>query len=230
MNVRNARWYKKWWGILVISIISIFLSSLFLFGIYIITLANNIKQSAANSEGRIADAATLKKIEGTRANYFFGAENPRLIIVEFGDYACPYCQKSFPNIREIGLKYQDKVKIIYRDYPVLADYSINLALAARCAGEQGLFWNMHDKLFLNQGISTTEEISTLAEQIGVNKSRFAACFDSQKYYANIAQDISDASALGITGTPTWFVGGQKLEGDIPRDLFFFIIDGLLAEL
>ncbi len=168
-------------------------------------------------------------ILGNENNYSLGSDNAKLTIVEFADFACPYCKKSFPKIREISLKYNKDIKYIFRDLPIISEHSANLALGARCAGEQGLFWPMHDRLFMDQGIKEDAEIWLAAKQSGVDTSKFEACYDTQKYLPQIKKDFSDAQALGIDhiGTPVWFVNGQQVSGDIPEDVFNKIIEDIL---
>lgn len=158
---------------------------------------------------------TKALIEGNN-NYSFGTENPQVTIVEFSDFACPFCLASFPALREISVKYQDKVKIIFRDWPG-HEFSINLALSAYCAGEQGKFWEMHDKLFQNQSEtfgSDKNQLAILAQQLGIYNQQFQTCFDSQKYLPHIRDNFADAQQLNVQGTPTWFINGKKVEGQL----------------
>ncbi len=168
-------------------------------------------------------------ILGNENNYSLGTEYPKITIVEFADFSCHYCKKSFPKIREISLKYNKDIKYIFRDLPIVSAHSTSLALAARCAGEQGLFWPMHDRLFIKQGIKEKTEILLAAKQSGVNIDKFKTCFDSQKYLPQIKKDYSDAKTLNIDhiGTPIWFINGQQIEGDIPEDVFIKFIDNIL---
>lgn len=154
-------------------------------------------------------------IEG-KNNYSLGDSEPQVTIVEFSDFACPFCLASFPALREISVKYQDKVKVIFRDWPG-HDYSLSLAQAAYCAGEQGKFWEMHDKLFQNQSDtfgSDKNQLAILAQQLGIYNAQFQACFDSQKYLPQIRANYVDSQTLGVTGTPTWFINGRKVEGQL----------------
>jgi protein-disulfide isomerase len=177
------------------------------------------------------DLPNTELIMGDGTNYTLGANTPKVTFVEFADFSCPYCKKSFSKIREISIKYPDTVKFIFRDLPIVHDYSPSLALAARCAGEQGLFWTMHDRLFIDQGIDEKSEIYLSAEKSGVEMKKFEDCFATEKYLPQIKKDYSDAQALGIDkqGTPVWFINGTKIAGDIPEEAFTKIIEMVLAE-
>ena len=156
-----------------------------------------------------------KLIEGEN-NPSFGTTSPAVTIVEFSDFACPFCKASFPALREISLKHQDQVKIIFRDWPG-HNFSVPLALAAHCANEQGKFWEMHDKLFQNQSDtfgSDKNQLALLAQQLGMYNEQFQQCFDSQKYIPLIRQNFTDSETLGVAGTPTWFINGEKIEGQL----------------
>ncbi len=221
-------WYKKWWGVLIIIILSFILIFLVAFGFYVYNIVkttyNNSyidKISPINAE---LDEKKRVLIEGP--GNWLGSKNPKITIVEFSDFACPYSKNSFPKIREISLKYKNDIKFIYRDMP-LRENSVDLAIVARCAGEQGLFWPMHDKLFQNQGVSASDDLLELAKQIGAEKNKLKNCFETKKYLAQIQKDFSDGETLEIKGTPTWFINGNKMEGDIPMKVWEEIIGKLL---
>lgn len=220
-------WHKKWWAIILFIITTLILILMIASGFYIADEVKRIKNSGLGSQQKLFNSIEYTKeiqkaVEGEN-NYWTGAANPKITIVEFADFSCGYCKNSFTKIREISLKYKKDVKIIFRDYPAY-EHSLDLAMAARCAGEQGLFWLMHDKLFQNQGISEQEQLSALANQIGADVSRFNNCFANKKYLPNIQKDFADAEKLEITGTPTWFINGQKIAGDIPYELFMEIVE------
>lgn len=160
-------------------------------------------------------------------NYWIGSANPKVTIIEFGDFSCPYCKDSFSKVREMGIKYKDDIKIIYKDYPIISEHSLDLAMAGRCAGEQDMFWPMHDKLFLNQGVSTKQELIELANQIGLDKVKFIICLNSQKYLNEIEKDIEIGKKLEMKGTPAWIINGQKIQGSIPHDMFTQLIESLI---
>lgn len=167
-------------------------------------------------------------IEG-QGNYALGAARPLVTIVEFGDFACSYCQASYSVIRELSLEYPDDLKIVWRDRPAF-DYSLNLAQAAYCAGEQDKFWPMHDKLFMHQSSalgSSAQDIVTLAQQIGVNTTAFSQCLVASRYLEQIKANYLAAEALEVTGTPTWFVNGQKIEGHLSKSDWEVLLNKLM---
>jgi protein-disulfide isomerase len=168
----------------------------------------------------------------TENDYWLGTSTPRVTIVEFSDFACPYCRNSYTTIREIGIKYGNSVKIILKDFPI-HENSLDLAMAARCAGGQknsakgGLFWAMHDKLFSLQGQFSTSSLPDLAVSIGADANLFKNCLDSRKYLADIQKDYLDGESLGLKGTPTFFFNGYRIDGEIPKDQFEKIINQFL---
>jgi len=221
---------KKWLKVLLLFFLLIVMSLSFAFGFLVLKISKESDALSANiqeKEKKYANENYENKtlIEGA-GNYWTGATNPKIIIVEFADYSCPKCKSSYPTIKQILNKYGNLVKLIYRDYPVISDSSMDLAHAARCAGEQGLYWQMHDKLFENQPIADTETIKKLAEQIGANMIQFNDCAAKSKYLVAIQKNFADATTLNVAGTPTWYINGHRIEGDIPLAAFEEIISKL----
>jgi len=227
MEYSRKPWYKTWWGVSLIIFLTIVLIFLVAAGFYLYSSIKIIKNSSGlKLSGKIYPAAEGSLLAGQAGHYWLGSTKAPITIVEFGDFACPVCEKAFPTIREISLKYKNDIKFIWRDYPVVQDYSALLALGGRCAGEQGLFWPMHDKLFQNQTVSTADQLNELANQIGADTVRFNDCLTKQKYLPQIQKDLTDGQTFGNAGTPTWFINGYKVEGDIPYDVFVKIIEEL----
>ncbi|MDO8462674.1 MAG: DsbA family protein [bacterium] len=170
----------------------------------------------------------------TAAHPSFGnAEDPKLVIVEFSDFQCPYCRQAYPVIREAMTMYQDRVLHVYRDFPVdeLHPHARRAAAAARCANEQGKFWPYHDQLFLRQDAIDEAFLSTLAEQVGLDRIVFTQCLETGRYAGAVQQDVEDGLRLGVRGTPTWFfipdgdiTRAQKVEGAFSRDTLLRILE------
>lgn len=223
------KWYKKWWGIFLIIFLTIIAALIVALGFYIFDIVKKMENEDFYNKNFLNQLQNSKKYEiEEKNNYWLGTAKPKVTIVEFADFNCPLCKNSFPKIREISLKYKNDVKIIYRDFP-LYENSLDLALAARCAGEQGLFWLMHDKFFQNQGNFDLNQLPDLANQIGADINKFNDCLAQKKYLKDVQIDYSDALSLEVKGTPTWFINGYKISGDIPYDLFIQIIEKLIND-
>ncbi len=218
-------WYKKWWGKLILVALFIVVSLLIAALFYIIHKVNEIKNSDLDAATSARIENIRKRAEGDGNDYWLGSPEARIVIVEFGDFACPFCRQSSSKIRQLAIKYKNDVKIIFRDFP-LHENSMDLAIAARCAGEQNLFWLMHDQLFKNQGVSSKADLVGLAREIGADTEKFSVCFDDKKYAAQIQKDFSDGQDLGVTGTPTWFINGYQTQGDMPEATWENIINRL----
>jgi protein-disulfide isomerase len=163
---------------------------------------------------------------------YFGTKDPVLTIVEFGNFACHYSQEVSPTARAMMLKYKDKIKFIYRNFPlddIYPDSSL-LSLAGDCAAEQNNFWAMHDKMYQTASPSP----SLLAAQIGLDAAKFNNCMTQKKYADAIARDFTDGYKNGVAGTPTFFfikkdIAPIMIPGVIPQDVFEKIINQLIAK-
>jgi len=98
------------------------------------------------------------------------------------------------------------------------------AEAAHCAGDQGKFWEFHDKLMLNQKALSDDDFKKYATELSLNMDDFNACYSSGKHRASVQKDATEAAALGVTGTPAFFINGRFLSGAQPFDAFKAIID------
>jgi len=210
----------------IISLLVLFLLLVFAaaFGFYVFQIYQSAKANL-KAESEKIQLGGPKYDVSTKDDYWFGSPNPKVTIIEFSDFACPNSISSFTAIRELATLYQKDIKLVFKDYPQF-ESSLDLANAARCAGEQGLFWPMHDKLFENPGIATKEAILEAAKQIGADENRVKTCFEAQKYQVHIKNDAQEAENLGLSGTPTWIINGYMVKGDIP----FSVWDRLIKQL
>jgi protein-disulfide isomerase len=172
---------------------------------------------------------------------FIGEEDAPVTIIEFTDFQCPFCSRHFEQtFGQIKKDYVDtgKVKYVSRDYPLSFHPNADEAAeAANCANDQDKYWEMHDKLFSNQGTwsNLSDAVPTFkqyATDIGLNASEFASCIDANTHADEIAADLADGSASGISGTPGfWLIGpdgeGQLISGAYPYDTFKAAIDSYL---
>jgi protein-disulfide isomerase len=142
-------------------------------------------------------------------------------LVEFSDFECPYCQKAQPIIRELMAKYEGKIKLIWKDFPLpLHDHAVAAAVAARCAQEENKFWQYHDVLFANQNAFTSKDLRRHAETVGLDLAKFDNCVASGKYQKAIKADMKDHP---VEATPTFLVNGRRVQGASP-DLLIAAIE------
>ncbi len=160
-----------------------------------------------------------------------GDENAPITIVEFSDYQCPFCEKYFSETQpQIKAKYIDtgKAAFAYRDFAFLNSFvsvpdeeseSHLAAQAARCANEQGKFWQFHDYIFNhqngeNQGAFSSANLKKFAAALGLNQANFNSCLDSGKYLEQVQNDTQEGQKAGVSGTPAFFIGkGRTLAID-----------------
>jgi protein-disulfide isomerase len=155
-----------------------------------------------------------------------GAKTAPVTIVMFSDFQCPFCSRVEPTVKQIEQKYQGKVRIVWKNYPLpFHQNAMPAAEAAMAANDQGKFWEMHDKLFANQQTLDRATYEKHAAEIGLNVDKFKADLDSGKYKAAINADVQYGNSLGGgMGTPTFFINGHKVAGAMPLDSFSSIID------
>lgn len=151
-------------------------------------------------------------------------------IVEFSDYQCPFCARVNPTLAQVRQTYGDKVKIVFKDYPLPNHPNApKAAEAARCAGEQNKYWEMHDAMFANQRALEVPTLKQTARAIGVEGGAFDQCLDSSKHAAAVASGTSLGNKMGVNSTPTLYVNGRALIGAMPFEMFKQIIDEELAK-
>ncbi len=222
------KWYHKWWGKIIMVILVVLLIIILIFGSYIGLLVYKFKKS--NDDGNLTAGQKIKYQRTYEVpegqNYYLGKKDAPITIIEFSDFSCPVCKSNYSKMRSLASTYKDKIKIIYRDYPVISEDSSILSMAARCAGEQGKFWQMHDRLFIEQNQFSGTALIDFAEDIQINIPMFQNCMDTNKYLTTIEKDYTDGQFLGIEGTPTFFVNGYKIVGDISLETWKDIIEEL----
>lgn len=159
-----------------------------------------------------------------------GGENASVTIVEFSDFECPYCSKVNATLDQVSEKYGDKVRIVFRQFPLTSIHpnAQKAAEASLCAGEQGHFWPVHDWLFANQKSLSVPEIQKAVAEMGVDMDTFKECMTSGKYASGIEMDVAAGMKVGVSGTPAIFVNGRPLSGAVGYDTIAEIIDEELA--
>jgi protein-disulfide isomerase len=154
-----------------------------------------------------------------------GPADAPVTIVEFSDFECPFCSRVVPTLDQVRAKYGDKVRIVFRQYPLpMHSNAQKAAEASLCANDQGKFWELHDAMFQNQKALGVDQLKAKAVELGMNAETFNSCLDSNKYAAQVAQDMKEGSAAGVSGTPAMFINGRFINGAVPIDQITPVID------
>lgn len=144
-----------------------------------------------------------------------GSKTAKVKIVEFADFQCPYCTRAAETAKELAAKYGDKVEFSYRHFPLRSIHpqAQRASEIAQCAGEQGKFWEAHDALYANQ--SALDEPSAIEHvtKVGVDGAKLTECLASGRAAAQVEEDLKKGEAIGVQGTPSFFINGRQFEGN-----------------
>ena len=146
-----------------------------------------------------------------------GDPNAPITLIEFGDFQCHFCNVYFHNTEPALLENfvtPGKVNIIFKDYTIIGNDSVNAAHGAHCANEQTKYWEYHNILYNNwtgenNGWAGPQNLVKYADEIKLDLELFIECMESQRYYEDINQSTKDAQALGLSGTPAFFILDKK---------------------
>ena len=161
-----------------------------------------------------------------------GAADAPVTIVEFSDFECPFCKQTHPTLKQLLERYPGKVRLAYRDFPLdsIHPQARRAAEAARCASDQGKFWEYHDVLFTQSPQLALEDLRRYAGQVGLDVTKFDGCLAAGVHKAAVQRDLDEGNRLGITGTPAFFINGRTLTGAQPLDAFTRLIEQELARV
>ena len=158
-----------------------------------------------------------------------GPANAPITIIEFSEYQCPFCARVTPTLKQIEEKYAGKVRLVFKDFPLPNHAQApKAAEAAHCAGEQGKYWELHDRLFANQQQLQVPQLKAHAKAVGLDQAAFDQCLDSGKHAANVQADVDLGAGMGVQSTPTVYINGRVVTGAQPIGVFTSIIDEELA--
>lgn len=227
----SQSWYRRWWGVVLLTCGGAVLLFILYVGFLTTRFYKQIQLGDIPQEvqSRLTRSSTIQTPEKLKENLAysvaddpsFGNPNAPIQIVEFADFECPFSREESLVIRELMLRFPEKIHFVYRDFPLtdIHPHAFRAAEAANCSADQDKFWAMHDKLYQNAQRLTDLDIKRYALEIGLNIAQFNVCFDGRKYKDEIEQDRADGIAAGVKGTPTFFINGMRVPGAVPMGLW-----------
>lgn len=235
LNSVPLRWYQKVWGVVLVGLGSLIL----VIGIILLILTAKYWWQIKHGQGKALEqkfyggfeqsvktnnGAKIERSELETSNVpFLGNPNALIVVVAFIDYKCPNSKNAAPIMQKLADKYGYKVKIIIRNFPGESIHpgAGQLAQIASCAymQDQNKYWNLYNALFDGQdqlpASLTEQDISDLADAAGLDYGKLGECLKSGKATVKVNKDYADGFKAGVSGTPTFFVNGDKVEGVVP---------------
>jgi protein-disulfide isomerase/peroxiredoxin/uncharacterized membrane protein len=164
-----------------------------------------------------------------------GAADPKITVIEYGDFQCGYCKKVFYALTELKDKYADEVQFTFRHYPMNPacndhvrnashKWACGSSVAAECARRQGRFWPMHDLMFKNQHKLERDDLLYYAEEVGLDLDDFERCMEDPAALARVKEDADIGWSVDVKATPRTFVNGRYLKGALPASTLEHIIE------
>jgi protein-disulfide isomerase len=170
-----------------------------------------LKSLRENAHIQILLAPPAADVDAQGGNVL-GPNDAPVTLVEFADYQCPYCSKVNPVLQAMEKEYGNRLKVVFKDFPLPMHKDAEKASeGARCAGEQGKFWEFHDLLFSSHQVDVPS-LKSHAAELKLDQAKFDTCLDSGAEAAAVKKDQAEGVRLGLTGTPSFFVNGHFFSG------------------
>jgi protein-disulfide isomerase len=147
----------------------------------------------------------------SKTDHIQGKKDADIVIVEYGDYQCPYCGAAYPVLKEMMKKYGKQIKFVFRNFPLseMHQYARPAAIVAEAAALQGKFWEMHDAIYENQRILSEPFLLELVEKLELDPHQFNVDIKKPELAAKVDSDFESGILSGVNGTPSFFVNGRK---------------------
>lgn len=148
-----------------------------------------------------------------------GPDDAPVALIEYGDYECPRCGRAYPIVERLIRDYGDDLCVAFRHLPLnkIHPHALQAAQAAEAAGAQDQFWAMHAILFKNQRALEDADLKGYAEDLALDSARFAQELDDGVYAKRVQADLRGGFRAGANGTPTFFINGERFDGDLDPD-------------
>jgi protein-disulfide isomerase len=178
---------------------------------------SDCKEGKGNDVPTVGDAVEAVPIEHAPSR---GPARATITVVEFADFQCPFCARAEATVHAVEQAHPHDVRVVFKNLPLpFHDQARPMARAALAADAQGRFWEMHDRLFALTGPADRAALDRVAREAGLDVARFDRDLDDASLDARLDADSADAAALGVKGTPTFFVNGHRIVGAQPPAVF-----------
>jgi protein-disulfide isomerase len=159
-----------------------------------------------------------------------GPATAKVTVVAFSDFQCPYCAQAHETVHQIRERYSDKVRIIFRHFPLpFHEHARLAAQAALAANAQGKFWPFHDRMFQHQNALDRKSLEGYAQELGLDVAAFRKGIDERQFEPQLEADVALARSVSVDGTPTMFVNGRRADNATEFDAVAPLIDAALAK-
>ncbi|MCJ2049174.1 DsbA family protein [Methylobacterium sp. J-070] len=154
------------------------------------------------------------KVPVTAADHARGGANGQVVLVEYGDYECPYCRLAHVQVMQLGRHFGDDLTYVFRHFPLteIHPFAEPAAEAAEFAGAQGRFWDMHDAIYAHQEQLSLLFLMGAARALGLSERTLEVALEAHTYAPKVAQDFRGGIRSGVNGTPTFFINGHRHDG------------------
>jgi len=154
------------------------------------------------------------KIPVSRADHAQGRDDARVVLVEYGDYQCPYCGAAAPIVKRLQAALGADLKFVFRNFPLTEAHpdALNAAKAAEAAAARGKFWQMHDMLYENQGDLSDSALLRYAQIVVPDVERWVTDLEKATFAERVAADFASGVRSGVNGTPTFYIDGRRFDG------------------
>ncbi len=181
------------------------------------------KDSVSVADINVLSKQPARAESGNIADHIFGKKDSKVTLIEYGDYQCPGCGSVYPKLKNVSEKYEGQLAFVFRNFPLttLHPNAKAAAAAAEAAGLQGKYWQMHNKLYEGQDSwkslnpqQRTDYFVSYARELGLNTDTFKKDMTSSRVNKKISFDLELGKKAGVTGTPSIFLNGQEIKGDV----------------
>ena len=183
--------------------------------IVFIVAVSKLPEGAQAPRGDTPSVSVGSPSEVSDADNKKGAENPRVVVIEYSDFQCPFCAQYAPHLEQLTKDFPNEVVVIYRHFPLSTIHpnSQKAAFASEAAANQGKFWEMHDILFERQeewsdALAPEPFFEGFAREIGLDLEQYRVDFESDEVSSRVREDAAEATSIGLNSTPSLFINGD----------------------